>query len=238
MTAPMQGFLAGKVVRRLGFGTMRLTGPGIWGPPASEKDAIHLLRTAVESGVQHIDTADAYGPHVAESLIRKALHPYADDLIIATKGGFTRQGPGQWTPCGVPAYLRQCVELSLRQLNVEAIDLYYLHRVDQNVPLTDQLGELEKLRTEGKIKALGMSKVSVAQLQQATAIAPIAAVQNPFNLLNPQSADVVSWCERNGIPFVPYAPLGAGKCLERQVSGGEKTSLTPGQALRWLLGFV
>lgn len=237
MTLPVQGALAGKMVRRLGFGTMRLTGPGIWGPPGNEKDAIEVLRTAVESGVQHIDTADAYGPHVAESLIRKALHPYADELIIATKGGFTRQGPGQWTACGLPAYLRQCVELSLRRLNVDAIDLYYLHRVDPSVPLADQLGELEKLRAEGKIKALGMSKVSVAQLLQATAIAPIAAVQNPFNLLSPQSADVVSWCERNGVAFVPYAPLGAGKCLESQTYSDEQALVTPRQALRWLLEY-
>ncbi|NQD75326.1 aldo/keto reductase [Pseudomonas sp. B21-023] len=230
MTFTTHGMLAGKKIRRLGFGTMRLTGPGIWGPPADEQNAIEVLRSAVALGVQHIDTADAYGPHDAERLIRKALYPYAEDLIIATKGGFTRQGPGQWTPCGVPAYLRQCVEMSLRRLGVEAIDLYYLHRVDPSVPLADQVGELEQLRAEGKIKALGLSKVTVAQIIEAAAIAPIAAVQNAFSRLNTESKDVVQWCEENSIAFVPYAPLGAGKYLE-----SEDASATSRSALRWLL---
>ncbi|GID03011.1 aldo/keto reductase [Pseudomonas sp. 008] len=235
MTLTTHGMLAGKRVRRLGFGTMRLTGPGIWGPPGDEKNAIQVLRTAVVSGVQHIDTADAYGPHDVETLIRKALHPYADDLIIATKGGFTRQGPGRWTPCGVPAYLRQCVELSLRRLGVDAIDLYYLHRVDPNVPLADQVGELEQLRTEGKIKALGLSKITIAQIVEAAKIAPIAAVQNSFSLLNAESDDVVRWCEKNEIAFVPYAPLGAGRCLEHGEHTDNARSVTPHGALRWLL---
>jgi pyridoxine 4-dehydrogenase len=235
MTLTTHGMLAGKRVRRLGFGSMRLTGPGIWGPPGDEKNAIQVLRTAVESGVQHIDTADAYGPHDVETLIRKALHPYADDLIIATKGGFTRQGPGRWTPCGVPAYLRQCVELSLRRLGVDAIDLYYLHRVDPNVPLADQVGELEQLRTEGKIKALGLSKITIVQIVEAAKIAPIAAVQNSFSLLNAESDDVVRWCEKNEIAFVPYAPLGAGRCLEHGEQTDNAPSVTPHRALRWLL---
>lgn len=232
MTFTAHGMLAGKKIRRLGFGTMRLTGPGIWGPPADEKNAIEVLRSAVALGVQHIDTADAYGPHDAERLIRKALYPYAEDLIIATKGGFIRQGPGQWTPCGVPAYLRQCVEMSLRRLGVEAIDLYYLHRVDTNVPLADQVGELEQLRAEGKIKALGLSKVTVAQIIEAAAIAPITAVQNAFSPLNTESKDVVQWCEENSIAFVPYAPLGAGKYLK-----SEDASATSRSALRWLLEY-
>lgn len=232
MTSITHGMLAGKSVRRLGFGTMRLTGPGIWGPPADESNAIHVLRSAVALGAQHIDTADAYGPHDVETLIRKALHPYADDLVIATKGGFTRQGPGQWTPCGVPAYLRQCVEMSLRRLGVEAIDLYYLHRVDPNVPLADQIGELEQMRTEGKIKALGLSKVTVAQIQEAATIAPIAAVQNSLSPIDTESDAVVRWCEERDVAFVPYAPLGAGRHLEH-----EGTPMTPSSALRWLLEY-
>ncbi|CRM46809.1 aldo/keto reductase [Pseudomonas sp. 25 R 14] len=235
MTAARTGLLAGKQVRRLGFGTMRLTGPGIWGPPASEADAVQLLRKAVELGVQHIDTADAYGPNVAEGLIRKALFPYADDLIIATKGGFTRQGPGKWTPCGVPAYLRQCVEMSLRQLNVEAIDLYYLHRVDPNVPLADQVGELEKMRQEGKIKCLGLSKVDILQLTQAIAIAPIAAVQNQFSILDNQSEDVIRWCEQNETAFIPYAPLSAGRYFSTGEVRDQLASAT--HALKWLLNY-
>ncbi|WP_339493086.1 aldo/keto reductase [Pseudomonas sp. EA_15y_Pfl2_R67] len=236
MILTLTGKLAGKTVRRLGFGTMRLTGPGIWGPPSDQRLAIDVLRKAVESGIQHIDTADAYGPDIAEPLIRAALSPYPDDLIIGTKGGFTRQGPGRWTPCGAPAYLRQCVEMSLRRLNVEALDLYYLHRIDPAIPLADQLGELERMREEGKIKALGMSKVDIAQLEEAISIAPIAAVQNPFNLHEPRSAEVVAWCEREDVAFVPYAPLGAGKCLEpsQPLSG---RAVTPQAALKWLLEY-
>ncbi|MDI1333152.1 aldo/keto reductase [Pseudomonas sp.] len=235
MIVPRTGLLAGKQVRRLGFGTMRLTGLGIWGPPASESEAIQLLRRAVDSGVQHIDTADAYGPNVAEELIRKALFPYTDDLVIATKGGFTRQGPGKWTPCGYPAYLRQCVEMSLRQLSVEAIDLYYLHRVDPNVPLADQVGELEKMRQEGKIKSLGLSKVDIPQLTQAMTIAPIAAVQNQFSFLDNHSEDVILWCEQNEIAFVPYAPLSAGKCFATSEVRDQPTLAT--HALKWLLNY-
>ncbi|MFI8736396.1 aldo/keto reductase [Ectopseudomonas toyotomiensis] len=231
------GMLAGKKVRRLGFGTMRLTGPGIWGPPWDKQNAIRVLRSAVAAGVQHIDTADAYGPHDVETLIHKALHPYADDLVVATKGGFTRQGPGQWTPCGVPAYLRQCVELSLRRLGVEAIDLYYLHRIDPNVPLADQVGELEQMRSEGKIKALGLSKVTIAQAVEAAKIAPIAAIQNSFSLINTDSDDVVRWCTTNHIAFVPYAPLGAGRCLTGATHGDLDGPATPGSALRWLLDY-
>lgn len=237
MTSITHGMLAGKSIRRLGFGTMRLTGPGIWGPPDDESNALHVLRSAVALGVQHIDTADAYGPHDVETLIRKALHPYPDDLVIATKGGFTRQGPGQWTPCGVPAYLRQCVELSLRRLSVDAIDLYYLHRIDPNVPLADQLGELEQMRTEGKIKALGLSKVTIAQAVEASKIAPIAAIQNSFSLINTDSDDVVRWCESNHVAFVPYAPLGAGRCLAVEGSREPVGPALPQDALRWLLDY-
>lgn len=213
MTYSVSADLAGKLVRRLGFGTMRLTGPGIWGPPTNIENALEILRTAVKSGVQHIDTADAYGPHIAEELVCKALYPYSQDLVIATKGGFVRHGPGRWMPCGAPAYLRQCVELSLRRLNVEAIDLYYLHRVDPNIPFADQVGELELLRVEGKIKALGLSKVGVSQIEEAKKIAPIAAVQNAFSIYNQDSKSVLQWCEKNGTAFVAYAPLDAGNIL-------------------------
>lgn len=230
MTAHFTGTLAGKRVRRLGFGTMRLTGTGVWGEPASEKDAVTVLRSAVNLGIQHIDTADAYGPCVAEDLIRKALFPYPDDLVIATKGGFTRHGPGRWVAWGVPAYLRQCVELSLRRLHVEAIDLYYLHRIDPNIPLADQVGELELMRQEGKLNALGLSKVNLTQIQEAKLTAPIAAIQNSFSLTNhEESGAVVDWCQRNHVAFVPYAPLGAGKL----VTAGESVGSI--EALSWLL---
>lgn len=156
-------------------------------------------------------------------------------MIIATKGGFTRQGPGKWTPCGVPAYLRQCVEMSLRQLNVEAIDLYYLHRVDPNVPLADQVGELETMRQEGKIKCLGLSKVDIPQLTHAIAIAPIAAVQNQFSILDNQSEDVIRWCEQNEIAFIPYAPLSAGRYFSTGEVRDQSASAT--HALKWLLNY-
>ncbi|PJI45908.1 MAG: aldo/keto reductase [Pseudomonas sp.] len=229
MSSPVAARLAEKTVRRLGFGTMRLTGPGIWGPPTNEENALAVLRAAVSAGVQHIDTADAYGPHVAEELICKALHPYADDLLIATKGGFTRHGPGRWVPCGSPAYLRQCVELSLRRLNVEAIDLYYLHRIDPNIPIADQVGELDRMRVEGKIKALGLSKVDVRQVEEAIKTAPIAAIQNAFSISNREALPIIQWCEQNDTAFVAYAPLEAGKRLA--------SSLSTTEALEELLAF-
>lgn len=231
MSSYTKAKIAGKPVRRLGFGTMRLTGPGVWGPPNSEEDALAILRRAVTAGVQHIDTADAYGPHVAEDLICKALHPYPDDLLIATKGGFTRHGPGRWAVCGSPAYLRQCVELSLRRLNVEAIDLYYLHRIDPNIPIADQIGELDQMRIEGKIKAIGLSKVDSHQVEEARKTAPIAAIQNAFSIQNRDSEPLIRWCEQNDTAFVAYAPLEADRRLNME------NNLTTAAALKALLAF-
>ena len=165
-------------VHRLGYGTMQLTGPGVWGDPADADEAVRVLRRAVELGVTLIDTADSYGPFVTDGLIRRALHPYPDDLVIATKVGFTRQGPGVWTPVGRPEYLRQQVELNLRHLGVERIDLLQLHRIDPAVPVADQIGELGALQAEGKIAHIGLSEVSVAQIEQAREVAPIVSVQN------------------------------------------------------------
>jgi pyridoxine 4-dehydrogenase len=197
-------------VRRLGFGTMRLTGKGIWGPPADHDESIRVLRRAVELGVTFIDTADSYGPYVAEELIREALHPYPDDLLIATKAGLLRTGPDVWIPLGNPSYLRQEVEMSLRRLGIERIDLMQLHRVDPNFPLEDQLGELVKLKDEGKIAHIGLSEVGVDQLTAAQQITPIVSVQNLYNLANRSAEAVVDEAEAQGIAFIPWFPLAAG----------------------------
>ncbi|MER7009914.1 aldo/keto reductase [Saccharopolyspora sp. NPDC000359] len=213
-------------VRRIGLGTMQLTGPGHWSRPADPEEAKALLRRAVELGVNHIDTADAYGPHTAENLIRKALHPYADDLVIATKGGMTRHGPNQWAPLGRPEYLRQCVGMSLRRLQLEQIPLYYLHRVDPQVPLADQLGVLADMRDEGKIRFIGVSKVTLTQFKQAREITPIAAVQNRFNPYEGEIS-VLNECTTSGTAFVPYSPLRQGRVL--------KSGWPAPQALAYLL---
>ena len=194
-------------VVRLGYGTMQLTGEGVWGPPQDHDEAIAVLRRAVELGITFFDTADSYGPVVAEELLAEALHPYADDVVIATKAGLTRQGPGIWTPVGVPAYLRQQAELSLRRLKVEAIDLFQLHRIDPAVPLEDQVGELAKLRDEGKIRHIGLSEVSVEELQAAQKIAPIATVQNRFSLGTRDSQALLAHSEANDIGFIPWRPV-------------------------------
>lgn len=230
------GTLAGKKVRRLGFGAMRLTGAGIWGPPQNEREAITLLREVLISGIQHIDTADAYGPQTSEELICKALYPYPDDLLIATKGGFVRHGPGIWTPCGRPAYLRQCVENSLKRLKLDTIDLYYLHRIDPEVPFADQIGVLDILRNEGKIKAIGLSKVNQSQIIEAMKISPIAAVQNNFSYFHQEeSKSVLTYCELAGIPFVPYAPLNAGKCFHPTDPNVVLNEPLPVAAISWIL---
>ncbi|OAP20453.1 putative oxidoreductase YdbC [Amycolatopsis sp. M39] len=167
---------------RIGFGTMQLTGPGHWSVPDDPERAMQVLRDAVDSGVTHIDTADAYGPFTAEKYIRKALRPYPEGLVIATKGGFTRQGPNRWTPCGRPEYLRQCVEMSLRRLQLERIELYYLHRNDPAVPLEDQLGVLRDMQDEGKIRHIGLSKVDLDEIGEARTLVDVAAVQNKYNV--------------------------------------------------------
>ncbi len=214
-------------VYRLGYGTMQLTGPGHWHHPADPDAAKQLLRRAVELGINHLDTADAYGPEAVEHLIRKALHPYPPGLVIATKGGLTRPGPNRWEPVGRPAYLRQCIEMSLRRLAVERIDLYYLHRVDPLTPLAEQVGVLADAQQAGKIRHIGLSKVTVAQIEEAARVAPIAAVQNSYNL-NEGDDDVLAYCEHHGIAFLPYKPLAAGALAQSEQRHDGK--LTPAQA--------
>ncbi|WP_425572200.1 aldo/keto reductase [Pseudonocardia eucalypti] len=217
---------------------MQLTGPGVWGPPADHDESVRVLRRAVELGVNLIDTADAYGPHVSEELIREALHPY-DGVLIATKAGQLRTGPGQWHPCGRPEYLRQQCELSLRRLGLERIELFQLHRVDPTVPAADQFGALADLRAEGKINLVGLSQVSVAQVEEAEAIVEIATVQNRYNLVDRTSDDVLRHCTERGIGFIPWHPVGAGELAK---PGGlvhdiaEGLDATAAQvALAWLL---
>ena len=226
-------------VVRLGYGTMQLTGDGVWGWPADRDNAVAVLRRAVELGVTFFDTADSYGPVVAEQLLAEALHPYADDVVLATKAGLTRQGPGEWTPVGVPAYLRQQCELSLRNLGVERIDLFQLHRIDPAVDLADQVGELAKLRDEGKIRHIGLSEVSVEQLEMAQAVAPIATVQNLYNLANRDSQELLDHCDQHGIGFIPWFPLATGELSGHDGVLGDAArehGATPSQlALAWLL---
>ena len=198
-------------VTRLGYGTMQLTGQGVWGWPADPDEAVRVLRRAVELGVNFIDTADSYGPAVAEPLIAKALLPYADDLVIATKAGLTRSGPGDWRPVGRPEYLRQQLEMSLRILGVERIDLFQLHRIDPDVPLEDQVGELKKLQEEGKIRHIGLSQVSVDEAKAAQEVATIASVQNLYNLTVRSSEGLLDWAAENGVGFIPWFPLATGK---------------------------
>jgi aryl-alcohol dehydrogenase-like predicted oxidoreductase len=226
-------------VTRLGYGTMQLTGPGVWGDPEDPEEAVRVLRRAVELGVTFIDTADSYGPAVAEPLIKRALHPYPDDLVIATKAGLSRAGPGDWRPLGRPEYLRQQTEMSLRNLGLERIDLFQLHRVDPKVPLADQVGELKLLRDEGKIGHVGLSEVDVDQLEQARQIVEIASVQNLFNLTNRSAEPLLDHAEGAGIAFIPWFPLATGALAE---PGGDLAELaerygaSPSQlALAWLL---
>src|ERR1700712_1873255 len=198
-------------VNRLGYGAMQLTGQGIWGPPADHDECIRVLRRAVELGVTFIDTADSYGPYVSEELIAEALYPYADDLIIGTKGGLLRTGPNVWPQCGRPEYLRQEVEMSLRRLQLEQIDLYQLHRIDPLVPVEDSLGELKLMQEEGKIRLIGISEVSVDEIEQCRRVVEVVSVQNLYNLADRQHEDVVDYCTENGIAFIPWFPLATGK---------------------------
>jgi len=225
-------------IHRLGFGAMQITGPGVWDEPVDRAGAIATLRRAVELGTDFIDTADSYGPYVSEDLIREALHPY-DHVVIATKAGLTRQGPGQWLPVGRPEYLRQCAEMSLRRLGLERIDLFQLHRIDPQVPLEDQLGVFADLVTEGKVRYVGISEVSVAELEASQKIVPIATVQNLYNVANRQSEALLSYCDENGIGFIPWFPMATGQLA---AEGGplahiaERTGHAPAQlALAWLL---
>jgi aryl-alcohol dehydrogenase-like predicted oxidoreductase len=226
-------------VRRLGFGAMRITGDGIWGPPDDPEGAKRLLRRVVEIGVNLIDTADSYGPEVSENLIAEALHPYPDGLVIATKGGLRRTGPGQWPRDGRPERLKECCEASLRRLRVDRIDLYQLHSPDPQVPLEDSVGALKELQEEGKIRHVGVSNVSVEELERARAVVDVVTVQNRYNLTERHSESVLEACERDGLGFIPWFPLAIGELAR---PGGPLDDLArrhdaaPGQlALAWLL---
>ena len=226
-------------VVRLGYGTMQLTGPGVWGDPADPEEAVRVLRRAAELGVTFFDTADSYGPAVAEPLLKKALHPYAEEIVIATKAGLSRSGPGDWRSLGRPEYLRQQAEMSLRWLGLERIPLFQLHRIDPQVPLADQIGELKLLQEEGKIQHIGLSEVSVEQTRAAQEIATIASVQNLYNVASRDSEELLEYSESNDIAFIPWFPLATGKLAE---PGGplaeiaERLGATPSQlALAWLL---
>jgi pyridoxine 4-dehydrogenase len=226
-------------VRRVGFGAMRITGDGIWGPPDDPDAARRLLRWVVELGVNLIDTADSYGPEVSEDLIAEALHPYPDDLVIATKGGLRRTGPGQWPRDAHPDRLKECCEGSLRRLRVDRIDLYQLHAPDPKVPLEDSLGALKELQHEGKIRHIGVSNVSVEELERARAVVDVVTVQNRYNLVDRHSEDVLDACDAAGIGFIPWFPLATGDLAR---PGGPLDDLarahdaTPGQlAIAWLL---
>ena len=226
-------------VHRLGYGTMQLTGPGVWGEPADRAEAIAVLRRAVELGVNLIDTADSYGPYVSEELIREALHPYPNGLVIATKAGFARTGPSKWIALGRPEYLRQECEMSLRRLGIERIDLFQLHRIDPKVPADDQFGVLRDLQREGKIRHVGLSEVNVSDIEAARRIVPIATVQNQYNLAYRNSEDVLDYCTRQSIGFVPWFPLATGDLAKPHgalVKIAQRLGATPAQvALAWLL---
>jgi aryl-alcohol dehydrogenase-like predicted oxidoreductase len=231
--------LGDMTVNRMGYGAMRITGQGIWGEPQDVENAKRVLRRAVELGVNLIDTADSYGPDVSERIIGETLHPYANGLVIATKGGLTRSGPGGWHTNCHPDHLKQALEGSLRRLRVARIDLYQLHAVDPKVPFEDSVGTLARLREQGKIRHVGLSNVSVAQLRQARKIVPIVSVQNRYNLTDRHSEDVVVECEKEGIGFLPWYPLAASSLATDTsplAKAASRHGVTPGQlALAWLL---
>jgi aryl-alcohol dehydrogenase-like predicted oxidoreductase len=225
-------------VHRLGFGAMRLTGPGVWGPPADKKEAIAVLRRAADVGINFIDTAESYGPQVSEELIAAALHPYPSGLVIATKGGLDRPGPNKWQPSGRPERLREELEGSLRRLRVERIDLWQLHRIDSGVPEDEQFGAMRRFQEEGKVRHLGLSEVSVAQIARARKVFPVVSVQNKFNLADREWEDELDYCEREAIGFIPWFPLQVGKLAEDPTLAqvARQVRATPSQvALAWLL---
>jgi pyridoxine 4-dehydrogenase len=211
-------------VHRLGFGAMRLTGAGVWGPPADRPAAVKVLRRALELGVNFIDTADSYGPDVSEEIIAEALHPYPQGLVIATKGGLTRPRAGQWERDAHPAHLRAACEGSLRRLRLDRIDLYQLHAIDPRVPLAESLGELARLQVEGKIRHIGVSNQSLAELKRSQALVSVVSVQNRYNLADRDAEDVLNYCEQQGLAFIPWFPLGAGRDASQAKS-----------AIAWLL---
>ena len=226
-------------VNRLGFGAMRITGSGIWGDPADPQEARRTVARLPELGINFIDTADSYGPFVSEDILAEVLSPYARGLVIATKGGLTRQGPNGWSPVGRPEYLRQCVRMSLRRLKLERIDLWQLHRIDSKVPRDEQFGAIAEMQREGLIRHVGLSEVSVEEIQAASRFFQVATVQNLYNLANRQSEAVLEYCEKNGIGFIPWYPLAGGPLAKE---GGvldtlaRKLGATPSQvALAWAL---
>ena len=225
-------------IHRMGFGAMRITGPGIWGPPKDKPEALRVLRRAVELGINLIDTADAYGPEVSEDLIREALHPYADDLVIATKGGLTRTGPGEWASNGSPTHLRGALEGSLKRLDLERIDLYQLHVVADNTPLEDSLGELKRMQDEGKIRHIGICNQTNSELERSLKVVDVVSVQNRYNLSDRKSEDVLDACEKKGIGFLPWFPLADAQLVEREEFGAvaSKYDASPAQVcLAWLM---
>jgi pyridoxine 4-dehydrogenase len=226
-------------VHRLGYGAMQLTGPGVWGEPADRAQAIAVLRRAVELGINLIDTADSYGPHVSEELIREALHPYPKGVVIATKAGLVRPGPSRWVPLGTPEYLQQECEMSLRRLGVERIDLFQLHRIDPKVPAEDQFGVLRDLQKEGKIRHIGLSEVNIAEIKAARRIVPIATVQNQYNLAYRDYEDVLDYCASQNIGFIPWFPLATGDLAKPHgalTRIATRLDARPAQiALAWLL---
>ncbi len=225
-------------VTRLGFGAMRITGAGIWGPPKDHDAAVAVLKRLPELGIDFIDTADSYGPEDSENLIHEALHPL-DGIHVATKGGFTRHGPDIWAAVGRPEYLRQCCLMSLRRLGLETIDLWQLHRIDPKVPRDEQFGLMKQLQDEGKVRHLGLSEVSVEEIEAAQKVFAVTTVQNLYNLSNRQSEDVLDYCQEHGIGFIPWFPLAAGKLAEPGGAVAEIAAAhdaSPGQvALAWLL---
>jgi pyridoxine 4-dehydrogenase len=239
-TTPLTFDLGGDLtVHRLGYGAMQLPGPGVWGEPADRAAAVRVVQAAVEQGVDFIDTADSYGPLISDLIIAEALHPYPEKLVIATKAGLTRQGPGIWTPVGRPAYLKQQVELSLRHLEVDRIDLIQLHRIDPEVPLADQLGAFAELKEEGKVRHIGVSEVSVDELKAAREVTEIVSVQNLYNLTNRQSQDVLDYATAEGIAFIPWFPIATGDLAKPDspvAAVAKELGATPSQvALAWLL---
>jgi pyridoxine 4-dehydrogenase len=232
-------FKGGRTVHRLGYGAMQLTGPGVWGQPRDRAEAVAVVRRAVELGVDFIDTADSYGPYVSEEIIAEALLPYPEQVLVATKAGLLRTGPGVWPVCGQPDYLRQEAEMSLRRLGLERIELFQLHRIDPKVALEDQIGLLKDLQDEGKIAMIGLSEVSVEQIKAAEEIAEIVSVQNMYNLTTRQSEDVLDYCEAQNTAFIPWFPIANGDLARPDGPVDhvvEATGATPSQvALAWLL---
>ena len=226
-------------VHRLGYGAMQITGKGVWGEPADRTQCVRVLRRAVELGVDLIDTADSYGPEVSEDLIREALHPYPDGLVIATKAGLVRTGPGEWHPVGRPEYLRQQCEMSLRRLGLERLDLFQLHRIDPKVPADEQFGLLADLVREGKVRNVGLSQVSVTEIEAARAVVPVVSVQNLYNLTDRSSEDVLEYCESHQLGFIPWFPIASGRLSEPggpvAAIAGETGATSSQVALAWLL---